>query len=363
MTNQYYSNNPKYFNFCTIDGYQKEFNLIIAPRNVGKTTALENGKILKAWRKSLCVVYYLRKHVGIDIEAIKSRINKLLPEYEQIDFKYSKGDLKSGRCRVNIKIGGGEWFIGLLCLSLNQDKQTIKNTAYQSRIAFEVFDEYVVDTKNDKYMDDEWNLFLEAHNTISKSYDESVKNHRVYFMGNPYSRYTPFFVAFNIDSRLIKPNTLLNGFEWAVQVYDMKNELKKELIETHKITGDENYINYATTNSFLNDENINVVSYMPVGYSFNLVYYIIYKSIKMMVFYGHHRTQRFSYVKKTFDDVKNKKMFAFDLNEVGEKSEIRLNNFKDIFFPLKFSLMKYRCFFSHVECFYLLKELFEKNKL
>lgn len=82
-----------------------------------------------------------------------------------------------------------------------------------------------------------------------------------------------------------------------------------------------------------------------------------------MVFYGNNHHTTFTYVKKTLTDIGKKKTFAFDLNEVNEKSEIRLNNCKDIFFPLKFTLMKYRCFFSHVELFYLLKELFEKNKL
>lgn len=359
-----------YFNFQRIDSCNKEFNEIIAPREVGKTTALENGKIYEAIKRGEVVVVYFRNHISLDVDSMQVRINRLIEnEDEKIKFWYKLGDIKSGLLRVMAKIGNGEYKPALLCVSLNRRVSDIKKIG-ASDLAFEVFDEYIINPCDykEKYLDHEWRVFMEAHHTFKRFAKDPAK-YKTYFIGNAYSRFNPFHVGVGVDSNRLNPGALVVGPNYAIEIFKISDELRKKILERNpNYAHDKDYADYALGVNYVNDKNITLSKSVPTGFNFNKINYLIYyNNIYLAIYQGIKGYFNYFFVRKSsaeeFALNLKKKAFAFNLDDVDEHCNIMDKKYNGFFYPLRLCLMKHRCFFTHIENYYVLKELFEKGKI
>ena len=364
-----YLDNGIFFNFKKIDSYNKEFNEIIAPREVGKTTAIENGKIYNAIKKGYCVVVYFRNHISIDVDSMETRINRLIEnEAEKVKFSYLKGDYKSGILKVNVSIGKNKSHVGLLCISLNRRTSDLKKITGVN-LAFEIFDEYTINPRDirDKYLPYEWRIFMEAHQTLKRFSVDSDK-FKTYFIGNAYSRYNPFHVAVGVNTNLLNPGACISGLNYVIEVFKMSDELRELILKKNKNYAiDKDYADFALGCNYVNDRMITLVDGLKDGFNFKLDYLIYHNNVYLMIFKGERDFLPFFYVKKVFkeefENHKKHKTLTFNLDDVNEQCEIMDRKYKEFFYPLRFCLMKFRVYYSHVENYYVLKELFEKNRI
>ena len=90
-----------HFDFRDADGYNKPFTIAISPREPGKTVALWFKKIYLNWRNDFRPWIILTRTAAEITDAAlltiqDANINKFLPDDNQIEFRYNRGDFKTG---------------------------------------------------------------------------------------------------------------------------------------------------------------------------------------------------------------------------------------------------------------------------
>ena len=95
-----------HYDYRQIDGYNKPFNFIIAPRELGKTAMAWLKKIYFNWKKTKRPwIYLVRQSVEITEALISSIAETTINKFtdDNVAFRYTKGSFKDGIVDVYIK--------------------------------------------------------------------------------------------------------------------------------------------------------------------------------------------------------------------------------------------------------------------
>ena len=248
-----------HFTFRTVDGYKKPFVFVISAREAGKSTAFWLDKAYKKWKDNRQTTLVIKRTiVGITsayIDSIGYIIKKFNPS-DEVELHYKKGDIKDGVILVTLN---GEPFIAVVALSASIDR--IKSLILPN-IGCMVFDEFINNKKfGEKYLNDEVTRFKEVYNTFYRETEEMMT---CYFLGNPYSKYNPYFLHFGVDVTKLKQGAIVSGPNWVVQCYDLSQELRDYILSRNPLYQfDDSYTQYAFNGQSVNDAHIKISMTLP----------------------------------------------------------------------------------------------------
>lgn len=351
-----------HYSFRTIDGYNKPFNFVISPRELGKTTMMWMKKIYSGWKKNKKPwIYLVRQSVEISdalIESIReSYINKFTDD--NVEFFYKVSSFKDGITDVyivqHLEDGKTENELFIRIVSLNIKMQRIKKCVLRG-VAGVFMDEYIINPEFDeKYLPKEADKIKEAYSTWRREADGALK---FYFVGNPYSLFNPLFVAWNIDMNKIKVDSFYVGDYFVIHFAVLGEKLKEKLLRDNPLYKfDEEYAMYAVYGTPMNDRNIQVA---PMPKNFALKFVFRYQNKNIGIFQNNDLSEEIKFYCKFIDEVSARRVvFCVDFEDMMERTillsldeRMKLSYFKD-------SFRKRGVEFEDINCYYFLKEIYK----
>lgn len=344
-----------HYNFREIDGYNKPFNIVISPREPGKTTMAWNQKIYRPWQKNHKPWLYLVRNANEITDSLIQDIEDTINKFnDDITLIFSRGSLESGICDLFIQENDKK-LLFVRILALNIKLRRIKLSKIPN-IGGVLMDEYIIDpTTGEKYLDGEEKKIKEIYTTYRRESDGVLK---MYFLGNPYSLYNPLFVWLGVDTKRLKPGAVVIGDEYVVQCYQMKEELKQQILKNNPLYQfDESYKMYAFDGMAVNDMNIRLGAFPP---HYQLKFVVRINDTNIGIFKNDFFTDKEDryYCKevKAFSD--DRQIFTFNFTDVINKSVLvglqerrRLENFRNAF-------RKRQVVFSNINIYYLVEEVY-----
>lgn len=343
-----------HFNFRTIDGYNVPFNFVISEREVGKSTAFW----LKAYngfvKDGLTILVIRRKVVHITkayIDDIAQIINKFTED--NVVFQYNQSSLKEGIVDIYIN---GKRFMRVCALSI--DITALKSLVLRN-LGYIVFDEFICNQRfGEKYLSAEATKFMEVYNTFRRE----SENLKCYFLGNPYSVFSPYFMFFNVDTSKLKRGAIITDKKsYVIQCYEMLPALREKILKENPLYQFDNaYTKYAFEGKNVNDENIIIRSKLPPN--FKLLY--VFKSANRYI--GLYRQDiffesdilyyaEFIPVEKIS---KRRDIICFDFEELVDRVVMLSPDERYKFQKIKDAMRKRLIAFNSIECYYLLEEIY-----
>lgn len=347
-----------HYNTRKIDSYNKPFNFIVSAREAGKTTTILLDKVYKWWVKDgSTTLFLLRDAVSITDEYIM-KIVDTIEDFTEISFKitYTKQSMQKGVTTIFLD---NKPFI--MILSMNMQIIRIKKLGLKN-IRFIVFDEFICNWKfGEKYLKGEVNKFEEVYKTFRRDAKRRGIQLKCYFLGNPYSRYNPYFLWLKADIDKINPGTIQVGEEWVIENYSLTKELYEMILKEDPLFKiDDAYKDYALNGESINDKNINISSILPTNFklwrvlTYNDKYIGIYRSRVIGDMRFHVR-----YISvETLNSQRD--VFCFDLSDVYNQN-IMIDQVTRIGFQTyKSAMMSGLVSYYDTSIFYMMKDLFNQ---
>lgn len=368
-----------HYSYRPIDGYNKAFNIVISPRELGKTSQMWMDKIYTPWKKNHKPwIYLVRQAVEIDdalIESIFStNMNKftddnLQPIYKSSSFsdgivdiflevkhlekkevKQDDGSLKMEDVEVSEK------FLFFRIVSLNIKMYRIKKAILRN-IAGVFMDEFIINPEfAEKYLPKEFERLQEAYSTWRREADGVLK---MYFAGNPYSLFNPLFVGLKVDIAKLKRDSFYVGDYFIIHWAVLSDELRNKILEENPFYKfDEEYSNYAVDGCAVNDKNIRVGK-QPKNFYLSFVLKMNGKFIG--VFQNNYmESLEDRYFCKFLDEVSARRtIYCFDFTEMVERSilvsmdeRMKLKRYKE-------AMRKRLVTFEDINVYYYMEEVYK----
>ena len=343
-----------HYDFRAIDGYNKPFNFIIGPRELGKTSMFWLKKIYLKWKENKRPwIYCVRKNVEICEALIDSLADTIINKFtdDNIKLEYKKGSFKDGITDVFIK---GELIFRIISLGI--DLQRIKKAVLKN-LAGVLMDEYVVNLRlGEKYLKGEAEIIKEAYTTWRREADGVLK---WYFLCNPYSLYNPMFIYWKVDTNKIKLNDFYVGNDFVIHTPLLNEGLKKQLLALNPLYQfDEEYMMYALMGEALNDKNIKIGK-LPQNYSLKFTFKV--ESSIIGVFQNNtYDPEEDKFFCKMVDVVSAKRItYCFDFASLVDRCHLlsiderfKLQRFKE-------AIRKRQVSFSDINVYYKIEEVYE----
>lgn len=229
-----------YWNIGEILPYQRHFNFINGPREIGKTYTTLKWLIKQAITKDRYFVYICRTQDEKKNGILKFALDKVMNEqYPELEPKYS-----SFTCIVNDVIIAK-------CVALSEYMK-IKKYSFPGTCYF-IFDEYMLESNNSGSYVQGWNepdLLLNIYQTIDRGNDNLIG----FLLGNNTNFYNPYHLhpAFNIP--FVNPGKIWTSHNVLFQ-RAMPSKSLSERLEANAITKqikDTSYGKYAVSGDYMN---------------------------------------------------------------------------------------------------------------
>ena len=245
-----------HYSFRSIDGYNKAINIVISPREPGKTTSMWMDKIYLPWKKNHKPwIYLVRQAVEIDDALIESIFSTNMNKFTDDDLKpiYKPSTFSNGIVDIFLEVNK-EKILFVRIVSLNIKMYRIKKAILRN-IAGVFMDEFIINPQfAEKYLPKEFERLQEAYSTWRREADGVLK---MYFCGNPYSLFNPLFVGLKVDISKLKRDSFYVGDSFVIHWAILTPELKAKILEENPFYKfDEEYSNYAVDGQAVNDSNI-----------------------------------------------------------------------------------------------------------
>ena len=343
-----------HYNFREIDGYQKPFNFVISARECGKTTAAWL-KIYSNWKKGKRPwIYLVRTAVEITEALIESIFDTTIRKFtdDRIELKYNKGTFKDGITDVYLN---GEIFIRIVSLSIPLRRIKL---AVLKDIGGVLMDEYIIDPKTgEKYIKNKEEAFKikEAYSTWRREADGILK---CYFLGNPYSLFNPLFVDWGVDTGKLKRGSFYIGDNFIIQWATLHPLLREKLLKENPLYEfDEDYKGYALDGETKNDKNIRL-GQKPDNFRLKFVFRIAGQIIG--VFQNTFFEDPRYFVDYIESYSKDRTAFAFDFEELVERTALVGLEERMILQRFKEAFRKRSILFSCVPVYYYIEEIYSR---
>lgn len=368
-----------HYSFRSIDGYNKAINIVISPRELGKTTQMWLDKIYLPWKKNHKPwIYLVRQAVEIDDALIESIFSTNMNKYTDDDLKpiYKSSSFSNGIVDIFLEVKHkemqevkqddgsiikqevevGENVLFFRIVSLNIKVYRIKKAILRN-IAGVFMDEFIINPKfQEKYLPKEYERLQEAYSTWRREADGVLK---MYLVGNPYSLFNPLFVGLGVEIAKLKKDSFYVGNSYVIHWAVLSPELKAKILEENPFYKfDEEYNNYAVEGCATNDTNIKLGN-QPKNFSLAFIFRMSGKYIGIF---------RNNYVDdlediffcKFLDEVSaRREAYCFDLEEMMERTilisiseRMKLQRFKEAF-------RKRMVSFENINVYYYLEEVYK----
>lgn len=347
-----------HYSFRPIDGYNKALNIVISPRELGKTTQMWLDKIYFPWKKNHKPwIYLVRQAVEIDEALIESIFSTNMNEYTDDNLKpiYKASKFSDGIVDIFLEVGE-EKLLFIRIVSLNIKMYRIKKAILRN-VAGVFMDEFIINPKfGEKYLPKEYERLQEAYSTWRREADGVLK---MYFVGNPYSLFNPLFVGLKVDITKLKRNSFYVGDMFVIHWAVLSDQLRQKILEVNPFYQfDEDYSNYAVDGQAVNDKNIKLGK-LPINF---YLAFVIKMSGKYIGIFQNNYMDNLEdrYFCKFLDEVSARRtIYCFEFEEMLERSilvsldeRMKLQRFKE-------ALRKRMVSFEDINVYYYIEEAYK----
>lgn len=348
-----------HYSFREIDGYNKPINIVISPREPGKTSMFWLNKIyIPFLRDRNPWIYLVRQGVEISEPMLTSILDTILNKFTDDDnkFIYTKNEMRTGIMDIyliNKHIATKTLFFRIV--SLNIMMKRIKQAALK-KCAGVLMDEFIIDpSTGEKYLQNEYFKIKEAYTTWRREASGVLK---MYFLGNPYSLFNPLFVGLGVDTKKMKRDSFYVGDEYVIHWAILSEGLKKKLLELNPFYRfDEDYTKYALEGQAVKDSNIKTGK-QPIGFQ-------LYLSIRMGgkyigIFTDTTYENEFAYFCKFVDKVAADRItYCFEFEEMVERTVIMSLDERSRLMRFKTAMRQGKVLFEDINVYYFILEVYK----
>ena len=355
-----------HYSFRAIDGYNKAINVVISPREPGKTTSMWMDKIYLPWKKNHRPwIYLVRQAVEIDDALIESIFSTNMNKFTDDDLHpiYKTSAFSNGIVDIFLPVtrkeGDDEITENLLffrIVALSVKMYRIKKAILRN-VAGVFMDEFVINPKfAERYLPKEFERLQEAYSTWRREADGVLK---MYFCGNPYSLFNPLFVGLKVNIAKLRKGEFYVGDSYVIHWATLSPELKKKILEENPFYKfDEEYADYAVEGKAVNDANIKLGT-LPANFHLSFVIRMEGKFIGIFQNnYVEDLEDRF-FCRFLTEVSARRTVYCFDFSEMLERSvlvsideRMRLKRFKE-------SMAKRMVSFEDVNVYYYMEEVYK----
>ena len=238
-----YTDESIYWDSHDLLTYNAMFNFAIGGRGTGKTFNAKQRCINQYIKHGRRFIYLRRYESELDDkEKFFLDVKQKFPEYEFNVY---------GPNMLMRKDGEKKWeTIGyFMCLSKTVGK---KSVPFDDVFTI-VYDEFIIDKGNIRYLSDEVSVFLDFYNTVDR-WNDRVK---VLFLANAVSIVNPYFLYYKIRPRKGKRFTLAKDGYCCVEFLSSKKFVEKvSKTRFGRMIQDTQYYEYAVENRFKDDSSL-----------------------------------------------------------------------------------------------------------
>lgn len=355
-----------HYSYRAIDGYNKAINIVISPREPGKTTQMWMDKIYLPWKKTHRPwIYLVRQAVEIDDALIESIFSTNMNKFTDDDLHpiYKTSSFSNGIVDIFLAVTRKEGddeitenllFIRIVALSVKMYR--IKKAILRN-IAGVFMDEFIINPKfAERYLPKEFERLQEAYSTWRRECDGVLK---MYFCGNPYSLFNPLFVGLKVNIAKLKRGEFYVGDSYVIHWATLSPELKAKILEENPFYKfDEEYADYAVEGQAVNDVNIKLGT---LPRNFHLSFVIRMEGKFIGIFQNNYvEDLEDRFFCRFLDEVSARRtVYCFDFSEMLERSvlvsideRMRLRRFKE-------SMAKRMVSFEDVNVYYYMEEVYK----
>ena len=341
-----------HFSSSRIDGTQKKIRFAISAREDGKSTTLAMKTYNKFVNEKATTILFKRFVNDVTPLYIDSLFKPFKKFRKAIVYTYRKGDIENGV--IPVYTLQGDMIFLIVCL--NVPKARYKSLVVENP-ALMAFDEFIIDTRaGEKYLRDEAFRVKEAYKTF---YREGA-NIPLYFFGNPYSLYNPYFLEYGVNARELAEKRFLNpkNEDWCAEYHELDPRLVADILKrdpTHKF--DDDFFKYAIEGIAINDKNVRLIEKQPQGFSLSCVFLFEGR------FYGIYRTMdyfadpRFWVGMVEYDKIK-RRVFCFDFKDLCKGARLFSRSERDRFTGLVFAMRNRQVAFENLACNYAVEAIY-----
>lgn len=347
-----------HYSFRKIDGYDKAFNFVISCRELGKSTTFFIEKAYPTWKKTKAPILYLVRNIveitdGLILTIQDSILNKFFDD--NVKFKYSKSEARDGILDVYI---GTDIFMRIeaLSITLRKMKQSILHN-----VTYIVFDEFIINARmGEKYLPDEAMKFKELYTTNKRDRYDQTKPLKVYWLGNPYSLYNPYFVWLGVNPANVSLGEVYSSDNCLIDYAKMQPALRDKLLkENPAYEFDVDYVQYALEGRATLDKNIKLGT-LPQNYHLRFVFKHEHKYIG--VFQNNYWEDKADIYFCQFlspKDISNRRVaYCFDFGELVNRTALISNEDRNKFNKFKIAMRNRLVAFQSIDCYYLIEEIY-----
>ena len=339
-----------------MDGHGKTWNFIISEREAGKSCLLWK-KVYNAFRREGKPSIIMRRFQSDINEAYIDSIEYIINKFTNsgVKFEYKKTEMKQGGqmdLRLNDKV-----FCRLVGLNtpLSRLKQSIL-----PNVKYFMNDEFICSRRRgERYLNDEAFVVKELYTTYRREADPAPK---IYMFGNPYSKYTPYFIDKHVETNKLAPGKLLAENDWCVWLYTIKPELKEKILKENPLYEfDDSYRRYAAFGESIEDDNIRIEKEQPKN--FRLEYVLKLKGQCIGVYHGYRfGDDKLFYWTKFIDEgtvSKRRDIVCFDFGDMADRTVLNANGGKKLYSALRESIEHRWIAFASIQEGNMIEEIYQ----
>lgn len=226
--------NDFYFNIRDILPYNALFNFVIGNRGGGKTFSAKDFCISQ-FLKDKSEFIYLRRYK----EEISKSTKTFFSDVSQ-NFKNTTFEIKNNKGLINNEIA---------CHFFSLSTAPILKSMSFPNVKYIIFDEFIIDKTNYRYLTNEVTAFLEFYETIAR-----MRDVKVFFLANAITFTNPYFLYFNLSLPYNKNTKLFNNNNILLHLHSNQDYIeKKKKTRFGQIIQNTEYADYAINNKFLRD--------------------------------------------------------------------------------------------------------------
>lgn len=350
--------NEIYFNWRNIDGYNKDINIAISPREPGKTTSFWITKAYPAWKKEKRPVVYLVRYANeISNELIDSIFDGVINKFKEDEKPIYKQNFKDGILDVFL-LDNKEKYLAIRVISLNCKLRKLKQQVVPN-IKYMFMDEYIINPKaQEDYLKSEAMKIKELYTTLKRGSPDGRL--RFYVAGNPYSLYNPLFLDLGVDTSKLKRGETYSKDNYVIEWATLHPKLREKLLKENPFYQfDENYSNYALDGMAINDISIPVGD-LPPNYQLKYLFKIAEKFIGIYKENGNFDINDFRFFAKEEKIIsKYRSVYVIDLEEMITNSILISSEERYYMNRLKEAIAKRNVLFESINVYYLMMEVFK----
>lgn len=190
----------KWYNFARLFSFGAMWMFVVGGRGMGKTYGAKKYVIKRALKGREQFIYARR--YKSEIRGRGEFFTDIMEEFPGYEFRVN--GLKAEACKRSdiTEDGKKKWFVIGFFVALS-NAQTYKGVPFPN-VKTIIFDEFINEKGQLRYLDDEYNVFMNFYVTVDRWQDKT----RVLFLANSVSIDNPYFVSLGIVPK--------NGEEWVI---------------------------------------------------------------------------------------------------------------------------------------------------